>query len=103
MIDETHAWPPRATRILAIAAIVAALLACVVVASLHFASDAFLVREGFYCEGCIIARRRCLGGRLDTDMRDGERARCLGIPLGPWRCFKVVSDSPFPQVPCRTH
>lgn len=75
-----------------IAAIVIVVLAGIAIAVLHFVLDAFLVMDGVYCEGCIHRQRACVGVLHETDMLDGQRVRCIGVPIGPWYCFKEVRD-----------
>lgn len=73
----------------AIAAVIAVVLAGATAAGLHFAADAFLVVEGGKCEGCFTRGRECMGILVEADMRDGEEARCVGIPVGPWHCARL--------------
>lgn len=94
---------PQRTAITAqgclVATMVTIIVAAAAVAYLHFAFDAFLVIEGADCEGCFHRRRKCAGVVIQRDMRDGEEARCLGIPRGEWRCYRLVHEE-YVREPC---
>ncbi len=42
------------------------------------------------CDGCIHRKRRCIGIPRETDMHGGERWHCIGVPVGPWYCYREV-------------
>jgi len=63
-------------------------------------SNAFLVVTGSLRDGGIVRTRNCIGFLWEAEMRDGVEKQCVGIPAGPWRCFKVVPDEPAIRIPC---
>ncbi len=69
-------------------------------ASIHF--DAFLVADGMgYRPGSVYRYRSCVGVTWEPhEVRDGEDRRCIGMPVGPWRCYAVVYDAPYVRIPC---
>jgi len=82
-----------------LAAVIAAVVTSAAVACLHFAFDAFLVEDGADCDGCRYRERSCAGVLVEKNMRDGERTRCVGIPVGPWRCYRVARPT-YVREPC---
>jgi hypothetical protein len=54
--------------------------------------DAFLVVKGYSCEGCVTRKRGCAGVEVESEMRDGQEVRCVGVPVGPWHCFVVERE-----------
>src|SRR5262245_55854592 len=100
MAEKSPEQPARATRGCAIALIVFVAMAAATVVGLGFNRDEFLVVEGYYCDGCIIRWRKCMGLQYESDVRGGVEARCIGIPVGPWHCLKVIHDHPYVPIPC---
>ena len=87
--SETPALSPR-VRGCAIVAVATSIVAVATAAALFFATDTFLVLDGWHCDGCIVRQRECIGFLQEEDLRDASRARCIGVPVGPWYCFKNV-------------
>jgi hypothetical protein len=80
-----------------VAAVVSAVLAVVAVAVLHYHFHAFVAYEGVDWEGGHFRQRRCVGFTVEEDMRDAEKAQCVGVPIGPWYCCKRVNDRCVPE------
>ncbi len=73
------------------------------VAVLHLGFNAFLFIDGADCDGCIHRKRRCIGIPRETDMHGGERWHCIGVPVGPWYCYREVRtehEEQWVPVPC---
>lgn len=102
--SETPELPPK-TKGGAIVAVATLLLTGVTVVALFFATDTFLVLNGRDCDGCIVRERQCVGIVHLADLRDGSRGHCIGIPVGPWYCFRNVrsqdGDVPVACPPAR--
>jgi hypothetical protein len=95
VMSSKPAWM-SAAGIASVAVLAVALTLCVSAMSL----DAFVVVDGLDCDGCIHRQRGCAGFRWIADVRSGSSARCVGIPVGPWYCFRRMSDGQFRPIPC---
>lgn len=89
------------TTFLGIGASVLIPVAGLTLASMHL--DAFLVADGMgHHPGSIYRYRRCIGVTWEPyEVRHGADRRCIGVPLGPWRCYALVYDDPFIRIPCK--
>ncbi len=68
-------------------------------------SDRFLVTSCIYSrartEPDYSRTRGCLGYRYTPEMRGAYFVRCVGIPIGPWRCRATLPDERGSwEVPC---
>lgn len=90
-VAETSA-PSTRVKGCAILAVAISIVACAAAMTLFFATNTFLVLDGWDCDGCIVRQRECMGVREKADMRDGSRERCIGVPVGPWYCIRNVRN-----------
>ncbi len=65
-------------------------------------TDVFTQARGSLRTGGLARQRACLGVTVDKSehMRHAFHERCVGVPYGPWRCFRMAESGRYYRVGC---